>query len=464
MNISYNASDASSRQNIILGSTIVININEVHLSGASSLNVEAWANLFIHELFHPYFADVNGDDHDRVIPAAAEAVKQLFLENYEKTLGADPQKAIFGSRFGDALNGGDNDDSIAGMEGNDLLVGGSGSNLIYGGIGQDHLVSAGVNDLLSGGLEADFYEVTAASLSPFVREDGGVDRIRLDGMLADYTITRYGDSLMLSGLSSGRAHEIIIDGWYTSDARRIETFEFAEGAYAASYIEYVAAGQMNNCYDESGRPILCGVSATPIVLDLQGDGISFIEAEQSGIRLDVDGDGTLDRVGWITPEDGLLLFDRNGDGQFTDFSELTFTSDMLGAASDLEGLLAHDDDHDGFITGSDAIFGELLVWVDANMNGRSDNGEIASLQDYGITGFDLEIMARSRADRDAPTSQVLGWSDVQGQTAAVAVDAAFRYLAGEPSCGCSRSRMPPGEEFSGWETQISLATVSEYDF
>src|SRR5207245_11429610 len=44
-----------------------------------------------------------------------------------------------------------------------------------------------------------------------------------------------------------------------------------------------------------------------------------------------------------------------------------------------------DSNHDGVIDARDARFGELMVWQDANQNGRTDPGELTSLTDLGIT-------------------------------------------------------------------------------
>lgn len=37
---------------------------------------------------------------------------------------------------------------------------------------------------------------------------------------------------------------------------------------------------------------------------------------------DSDGDGVKNRTGWISPDDGFLVFDRNGDGLINDGGEL----------------------------------------------------------------------------------------------------------------------------------------------
>ncbi|WZB61814.1 hypothetical protein WJ970_33540 [Achromobacter xylosoxidans] len=42
----------------------------------------------------------------------------------------------------------------------------------------------------------------------------------------------------------------------------------------------------------------------------------------SGIFFDHDGDGFAEETGWVGKDDGLLVWDRNGNGQIDDGSEL----------------------------------------------------------------------------------------------------------------------------------------------
>ncbi len=128
---------------------------------------------------------------------------------------------------------------------------------------------------------------------------------------------------------------------------------------------------------------------TPIILDLDGDGIDMVSIKKSKARFDIDGDGTLDRTGWVGKGDGLLVIDRNNDGLITGASELSFLTEDPTAKSDLAALAKLDANRDGKIDSSDARFGELKIWVDANRNGRTDTGELKPLEEAGITEISL---------------------------------------------------------------------------
>ncbi|QTX27370.1 bacteriocin [Xylella fastidiosa] len=65
----------------------------------------------------------------------------------------------------------------------------------------------------------------------------------------------------------------------------------------------------------------------PLVLDLDGDGIETVAAGKH-ILFDHDGDGIKHASGWVKPDDGFLVLDRNGNGRIDDGSEL-FGADTI---------------------------------------------------------------------------------------------------------------------------------------
>lgn len=127
----------------------------------------------------------------------------------------------------------------------------------------------------------------------------------------------------------------------------------------------------------------------PVILDLNGDGVSLISRLASSVGFDADNDGLAQRTGWFSAGDGVLALDRNGDGYIGGGAEISFSQDVAGAASDLQGLVAFDSNANGFLDRDDARFGEFLIWRDANQDGVSQAGELASLDDHGIVALSL---------------------------------------------------------------------------
>jgi Ca2+-binding RTX toxin-like protein len=132
---------------------------------------------------------------------------------------------------------------------------------------------------------------------------------------------------------------------------------------------------------------------TPIILDLDGDGVETRKVKKSRAWFDMDGNGSRDNVGWAGEGDGFLVIDRNDNGLVDNGAELSFLTEDPDAATSLQALASLDSNGDGRITADDDRFGELRVWVDRNDNGRTDQGELRSLADHGISAIGLAVQA-----------------------------------------------------------------------
>ncbi|AWW75330.1 hypothetical protein CD351_12915 [Erythrobacter sp. KY5] len=129
--------------------------------------------------------------------------------------------------------------------------------------------------------------------------------------------------------------------------------------------------------------------AAPIVLDFDGDGEGLVSLAASTTLFDQDGDGELERTGWIEAGDALLALDRNGNGTIDDIGEISFLGDKEGAKTDLEGLAAFDSNGDGLLDASDDRFVEFKLWFDRDSDGMTDAGELLSLAEAGVASIGL---------------------------------------------------------------------------
>jgi VCBS repeat-containing protein len=137
----------------------------------------------------------------------------------------------------------------------------------------------------------------------------------------------------------------------------------------------------------------------PLTLDLDNDGIETVPPSSTNpILFDHDGDGVKSGTGWIKPDDGFLVLDRNGNGTIDDGTELFGDStpvldangNVTGQAVDgFDALAQQDSNGDGVVSSSDAHFADLRVWQDLNQDGISQAGELKTLDELGIASINV---------------------------------------------------------------------------
>jgi hypothetical protein len=132
----------------------------------------------------------------------------------------------------------------------------------------------------------------------------------------------------------------------------------------------------------------------PLVLDLNGNGIETIAPDATNsILFDHTGSGIRTGTGWVSPSDGFLVMDRNGNGTIDTGAELFGDSTPLAngsLASDGFAALADlDSNQDSQITVADAQFASLRVWRDLNQDGVSQSGELFTLAAAGVASLSL---------------------------------------------------------------------------
>lgn len=124
---------------------------------------------------------------------------------------------------------------------------------------------------------------------------------------------------------------------------------------------------------------------SPLVLDLDRDGLEFTPLASSTAFFDLDADGFANRASWLDPDDGFLALDRNGDGIINNITELFGNEQAQG----FQILGQLDEDGDGVMSAGDAQFRNLLVWQDLDGDGASRPEELTSLGQNGIDAINL---------------------------------------------------------------------------
>ena len=171
---------------------------------------------------------------------------------------------------------------------------------------------------------------------------------------------------------------------------------------------------------------------TPIVLDLDGDGIRTLSIA-AGVQFDLGADGKPVQTGWVSRTDGLLVMDRNRDGTINDGSELFGSSTTLAdgskAADGYVALSELDSNNDGKVSAADAGFADLQVWVDANSDGVSAYAELKSLGTLGISSISVVTERVIQQDNGNIVGLISSYQTTDG-TSHAAADVWFITRAG----------------------------------
>ncbi len=145
----------------------------------------------------------------------------------------------------------------------------------------------------------------------------------------------------------------------------------------------------------------------PLVIDLGQPGIELTDVE-NGVYFDLDKNGFAEKTAWIGKEDGFLALDRNGNGSIDDggelFSDQVLMSDGRISSSGFEALADLDENNDGIIDINDSKFADLRVWIDENQNGISEQNELKTLDELGITSIDLNHFNKDTIDSETGTT------------------------------------------------------------
>lgn len=166
----------------------------------------------------------------------------------------------------------------------------------------------------------------------------------------------------------------------------------------------------NNKYGQSqtfARPP-APVRRDPLALDLNGNGIETIGINTSSpILFDHNADGVKTATGWVNANDGLLVWDRNGNGTIDNgrelFGDATVKSDGTLATNGFNALADLDANHDGIVNAEDSGFANLKVWRDLSQDGISQSNELFSLDAYQIAGINLANITVNTAQGNGNT-------------------------------------------------------------
>lgn len=132
-------------------------------------------------------------------------------------------------------------------------------------------------------------------------------------------------------------------------------------------------------------------------MDLDGDGIETTGSDGRVILFDHDADGVKTGTGWLKPDDGWLVLDRNGNGTIDSGRELFGTDTVKRngqlATDGFDALRDVDSNQDGKIDAADRVFANLRIWRDLNQDGISQANELSTLDANHIVSIGVTATA-----------------------------------------------------------------------
>jgi hypothetical protein len=164
----------------------------------------------------------------------------------------------------------------------------------------------------------------------------------------DYTFRITSDDGSILYVNPGQANNLTVnnDGNHGSVAQT-GTLYLPAGNHSL-VINYFEATAQEVCLLEIRGPdtggnfvdistLISSLSAPPIVIDLDGDGVEFIGLD-AGYSLDMSDSGVANITAFAAPDDAVLVFDADHNGLVSNTREFMFADYIEGASTDLEGL------------------------------------------------------------------------------------------------------------------------------
>lgn len=198
---------------------------------------------------------------------------------------------------------------------------------------------------------------------------------------ADVTVAIYGKPKGVNNWVNLAAH----DEWTTYNMS--ETTPTRLNIY--TYNTAAHGSELGSTYYTTGiEQGYCDTGYSPLVLDLKGDGFAFSgvgDNAHNPVFFDIEGTGSLLQTGWLKNDDksefddAFLVYDENKNGYIDNGKELFGTAN--GARNGFEELKKLDKNGDNVIDTQDNTFVNLALWVDKNMDGRSQSDELKYLID-----------------------------------------------------------------------------------
>lgn len=187
-------------------------------------------------------------------------------------------------------------------------------------------------------------------------------------------------------------------------------------------ISLESVGGLNYISPAQSAKMKCALESKsdPIILDLDGSGVSLSNPYLSSVHFDMNNDGSKIQTGWSGASEGIVVLDLNKNGEIDNISELI--SEFFGAPqgnndtpsiktfeNSVSALRSLDSNNDMLFDIRDNSWEDIKVWIDSNQDGQSwtansesirKTSELYSLTDLGISQIDLSFKEQSSEKRN----------------------------------------------------------------
>lgn len=314
-----------------------------------------------------------------------------------------PNARIFLGGGGDQLQAAGEGATVFGGAGGDYLTGGAGTQIL---VGSDDAET----DTLTGGEGGDWF---VAGNGDIITDASAADRL-MNGSSGVITGEATRDEGSIGPYTNAQGHTFAWDGddlIVTANGKTVKILDFEDGDLGITLKERDDDDDDEPGDDDGpgggGSPFPTGPflnpPASPLVFDLDGDGLEITALAGSGVHFDLDASGSRERTGWLNGDDGFLVLDANANGRIDDghelfgntadngFDVLSFYDGRIGGNyyTDPAGGTLDLPSYDGIIDSNDAIWSSLQIWRDLDQDGVSDAGELFSLSSLGIQSINL---------------------------------------------------------------------------
>ncbi|RKP44410.1 hypothetical protein D7S89_23115, partial [Trinickia fusca] len=236
----------------------------------------------------------------------------------------------------------------------------------------------------------------------------GIDR-QFNKLMEDLSKAAAADHMKLGDYLKHQFSDEIAKGeaWLKHTGQRIEDIVRGVGRSMDSLIT-----SLQHLFHAALRPM------DPLVLDLAGTGIKTVGID-AGAHFDYNGSGFAQQTAWVTPDEGILVLDKRGDGNITG-DELIGNTGTDGTAAGANGfitLASLDVNKNGVIDARSPAFNQLRVWINASGDGKSKPSELKTLSELGITSISLAHTGESVTDANGNMHLAIGsFTTADGKT------------------------------------------------